>query len=116
MSWIEQLNSEGITDGLLIPHGVSARRDFSPMLGKDLSQLELRCYSFIHQMSFCGPVGVKQIYKEIYKAKLTSRANIYNIWRLIDRVREKLGDEAIITRPGLGYLSRRALNQLNRDE
>ena len=116
MNRIERLNEDAVAKGLLAPDNTSSRGDFSSVLGEDLSLLELRCYCFIHQMSFDGPVSPEQIYKGVYQAGPADKDDIRLVEALVHRIKKKLGCEAIITRVGVGYLSRRAMDELRRNK
>lgn len=107
---LRELNKQAVKDGLLLPAGQSLRKDYSQKLGKPLSPLEYRLYEFISELTPQGPVSARVLIKEFYSQcdgiLDSDRSALFN---LIERVREKLGTNAIINRRGLGYLSRRTL-------
>jgi hypothetical protein len=77
------------------------------LLGRDLSAREDRLNRFIYFGSFAGPVTVKEIANEFFNGQEEGIREA--VWVLVSRLRSKLGEEAIVTAHGRGYLSRRAL-------
>ena len=107
---LKELNQQAIRDGLLLPDGQSDRKDFSFELGKPLSLLEERFYRFICELTPQGPVPIKVLIEKFY----SQDDEIFDndrmaVYQLVARVKEKLGETAIINKRDLGYLSRRTL-------
>jgi len=90
----------------------SCRPDQTRKLGTDLSDREKECYSFICQNGVT-PVATKKIYNEMwwYPGKSMPAGVSINaiVGNMIRGIRFKLGEEAIITRIGFGYLARTQL-------
>ena len=76
-------------------------------LGRKLSALEERCYRIV--LNSPSPILAKDLYKELYpdwNGDLYIDAEDAG-WKLISRLRDKLGETEIITIPRKGYVSRR---------
>ena len=107
---LKELNDQAIKDGLLLPDDLSHRKDFSRELGKPLCQSEERLYRFISELTPQGPVPIKVLIEKFY----SQDDEIFDndrmaVYQLVARVKEKLGETAIINKHNLGYLSRRTL-------
>ena len=112
---LQQLNQKAVEDGLMLADGRSDREDFSPLLGTPLSVHEEECYGIIVQETPRGPVSTENIYKTLFdkpESYKLSRNDQALIWVLVARLRNKMGHEELIGKPGLGYQSRRILNSL----
>ncbi len=112
---LHRLNNKAIADGLLLPDGETSRPyPVSAELGKELSEGEKLLYDFITAETYKGegPVSTERIYKEMMGIEPQDEVDSCVIWTAISRIRDKLGDESIISRRDFGYLSKSALIDL----
>lgn len=111
---LTKLNDEAIRDGLLLPNGLSLRKDYSCKLGKPLSSQEYRFYRYICESGVTGCVSVDTFKNSFYlQDEKLSQYNEGIIFKTVSRIRDKLGRSAIIYKPGLGYLSSRVSIELS---
>lgn len=84
------------------------RSDLSDQLGKPLGFQAMRCFLIIH-CNGANPISQENLYYELTgkRAKNRATATGFNTV-LISRIREKLGEKAIVDIENEGYMSRRA--------
>ena len=96
--------------------GEGSRRDQTKFLGRELSSRENQFYTILSDHTSEKPISAERLYRQVYNYEIPNKKSACAaIWILVKRVRAKLGDEAIITRNRLGYLSRRSIIRLSKD-
>jgi hypothetical protein len=84
------------------------RADVSLKLGKELTAVERKCYGILMLFGI-QPATTQDIYQQLYGSTDWPENMGSNISQLVNHIRAKLGETAIISRPGFGYITRRGL-------
>lgn len=100
--------SEAITGELIEPEKL--RDDVSHKLGQPLAPRERELFVCLLSNG-AEPMEAKELYKEVTNSQFIPDKETVSgfVGSLVRRVRDKLGNEAIITKPGSGYLARNRL-------
>ena len=106
---ISDLNDAAVKDGTMGDEMPS--RD---ELGEDLTAAELRVYTTIYSLTFAGPVTIEKL-TEVLTKRRGGDFNKVSFYVYIERIRNKLGDEAIINGFNTGYQARSALIRLSQN-
>jgi len=102
-NWQKNIDPEGKKINLK-----KLRLDVSDLLGQELTPQETRCYLFICN-SGVEPINQENLYFKLTGVQVKNRSLAIDFnGVIVSRIREKLGDDAVLTIENEGYISRRS--------